>query len=109
MTVSGLLTGWINPHGNGFALIRTAPMESPIKRTGNHDFGERAADPAALAIANALEQFAKPKGRQGAPGRLKPVIDTPSTALAAERAQALVARKRAQRTPRFACCASSAS
>ncbi len=59
-----------------------APIDSPIKRTGNHDFGERASDAAAFGIANALEQFAKPKGREGAPGQLKRVIETPIAEIA---------------------------
>ena len=84
MIVSGLLTGSTNPPRNGFALTSAAPIESPIKRTGNHDFGERASDAAGFGITNALEQFAKPKGREGAPGQLKRVTDTPSTALVAD-------------------------
>ncbi len=49
-----------------------------------------------------LDEFAKPRGGQGVPGRLKRVTDTPSTALAAQLDQVLVAQKRAQRKPRFA-------
>ena len=84
MTVSSLLTGSTNPYRNAFALTRAAPIESPIKRTGNHDFGERASEAAGFGIANALEQFDKPKGREGAPGQLKGVADTRSTPLADE-------------------------
>ena len=55
----------------------------PRKFTGNHEFGANAAAAAEHGTQTALEQFAKPKGGDNAPGQLKkaaPIIPFSTTA-----------------------------